>query len=130
MLMSRLLLRSFMFAAVLIRHLALAASPASPSQVPSVGNDADLDARARVIHGRILKLDSHVDVIVPGAASEDGPGQKDRADLDKLRRGGIDAIAFAIAVGPGARTPEGVAAARAEADSKLTLIKKFVNDNP
>jgi membrane dipeptidase len=119
-----------LLAAVLVRNFAFAASPASPSQVSPPANDVDLDARARVIHERILKLDSHVDVIVPGAPSEYGPGQKDRADLDKLRRGGIDAIALAIAVGPGPRTPEGVAAARAEADSKLAVIRSFINGNP
>jgi membrane dipeptidase len=128
--MYRSLLRSLLLAAVVIRNFALAASSGLPTQVPPLGSDPDLDVRARVIHERILKLDSHVDVIVPGAPSEYGPGQKDRADLDKLRRGGIDAIAFAIAVGPGPRTSEGVAAARAEADSKLVVIRNFVNDNP
>jgi len=92
-------------------------------------NDAQLDALAKAIHKRVLTLDSHVDVVVPGAVSEYGPGQADQASFDKLRRGGIDAAAFAIAVGPGPRTPEGVAAARAEADAKLGVIKRFVHDN-
>jgi membrane dipeptidase len=77
----------------------------------------------------VLTLDSHVDVLVPGAASEYGPAQKNQADLDELRRGGIDAVAFAIAVGPGPRTTEGIAAARAEADAKLALIQGFIKDN-
>ncbi len=38
-------------------------------------------------------------------------------------------VAFAIAVGPGPRTPEGVSAARAEADAKLAVIKDFVRNN-
>jgi membrane dipeptidase len=92
--------------------------------------DADLNARAQAIHKRVLTLDSHVDVIVPGAPSEYGPSPKDRADLDELRRGGIDAIAFAIAVGPGPRTPEGVTAARAEADGKLAVIKDLIKNYP
>lgn len=108
----------------LLCHLTPAAevAPAAP--------DRQLDARAQAIHGRVLKLDSHVDVLVPSATSEYGPGEKDRADLDKLRRGGIDAVAFAIAVGPGPRTPEGVAAARAEADAKLAVIRGFIAKNP
>jgi len=108
----------------LLCHLTPAAevAPAAP--------DRQLDARAQAIHGRVLKLDSHVDVLVPSATSEYGPGEKDRADLDKLRRGGIDAVAFAIAVGPGQRTPEGVAAARAEADAKLAVIRGFIAKNP
>ncbi len=113
----------------LICSLTLAADETRPPHTAAIGNDADLDARARAIHGAVLTLDSHVDVLVPGALSEYGPGQEDRADLDKLRRGGIDAVAFAIAVGPGPRTPEGVAAARAEADAKLAVIRSFVKDN-
>jgi membrane dipeptidase len=122
-------LRWFLFASVLTGTGALAASPESPSSVLPLASDAGTDAPGRAIHERILTLDSHVDVIVPGAASEYGAGQTDRADLDKLRRGGIDAIALAIAVGPGPRTPEGVAAARAEADSKLAVIRRFIQDN-
>jgi membrane dipeptidase len=92
--------------------------------------EADLDARAQAIHKHVLTLDSHVDVIVPGAPSEYGPAPKDRADLDELRRGGVDAIAFAIAVGPGPRTPEGVTAARAEADAKLAVIRDLIKSHP
>jgi membrane dipeptidase len=91
--------------------------------------EADLDARALAIHKRVLTLDSHVDVIVPGAPSEYGPGQADQADADALRRGGVDAVAFAIAVGPGPRTAQGVGAARAEADAKLSVIKRFLEQN-
>ncbi len=69
------------------------------------GDDASLDARARAVHRQVLTLDSHVDVIVPGAVSEYGPNPVSQASLDKLQRGGIDAIALAIAVGPGPRTP-------------------------
>jgi membrane dipeptidase len=93
-------------------------------------SEADFDARAQAIHKRLLTLDSHVDVIVPGAPSEYGPAPKDRADLNELRRGGIDAIAFAIAVGPGPRTPEGVSAARAEADAKLAVIRGLIKSHP
>ena len=91
--------------------------------------DSKLEARTRKVHDHVLTLDSHVDVIVPGAVSEYGPQQQDQASLDQLRRGGIDAVAFAIAVGPGPRTPEGVAAARVEANAKLAVIQHFVEDN-
>ncbi len=121
--------RPLLLATALIGQLALTAIQALPAQAAAPGSDADLDARARAIHQHVLTLDSHVDVLIPGAASEYGPGQRDRADLEKLRRGGIDAVAFAIAVGPGPRTPEGVAAARGEADAKLAVIKRFIHDN-
>jgi membrane dipeptidase len=112
----------------LICNLVLAAQPPPPA-AGAPGTDADLDARARIVHGRVLTLDSHVDVLVPGAASEYGPGQKNQAGLDELRRGGIDAVALAVAVGPGPLTADGIAAARAEADAKLTVIRNFIKDN-
>ena len=54
--------------------LALLAVLTAVAAQPSTAEDAQLDARARVIHERVLTLDSHVDVIVPGAVSEYGPG--------------------------------------------------------
>jgi membrane dipeptidase len=127
--MNRFPLLRRLLAGALIGHLGLAASQALAAQAAAADSDAALDARTRAIHKHILVLDSHVDVIVPGAVSEYGPGQPDQADLDKLRRGGIGAVAFAIAVGPGPRTPEGIATARAEADAKLNVIKGFVHDH-
>ena len=112
-------------ASALICAVACAGEEAPTSSV----EDSKLQARALAIHGRVLTLDSHVDVLVPGAPSDYGPGEKDHADLDELRRGGIDAVAFAIAVGPGARTPDGVTAARAEADAKLAVIQSFIKSN-
>jgi membrane dipeptidase len=92
--------------------------------------DAELEARARDIDARILKIDAHTDVLLPGAAELNyAPGHTSRTDLDNLTRGGIGAIAFAIAVGPGPRTPEGLTAARAEADAKLAWIQSFVKDH-
>jgi membrane dipeptidase len=89
-----------------------------------------LDARARAIHQRILAIDSHVDVLLPTTAEQYFlPGHASRSDVGKLKRGGIGAAAFAIAVGPGPRTPEGVAEARKEADAKLAAIRAFVKDH-
>jgi membrane dipeptidase len=128
--MNQLLLRRILlgFTGALFCGLTVAGGESVPAR-PTPEEDAQLDARAQAIHERVLTLDSHVDVLVPGAVSEYGPGENDRADLDKLKRGGIDAVAFAIAVGPGPRSPEGVTAARAEADAKLAVIKGFVTNN-
>ena len=91
----------------------------------------DLDSRARAIHRRILAIDSHVDVLLPTTAEQYFlPGRGSRSDVDKLKQGGIGAVALAIAVGPGPRTPEGVAEARKEADAKLAAIRAFVKDHP
>src|SRR5882757_5896335 len=121
--------RPLLLAATLICNLAFPPNRALTAQAAEVGPAAAVDARARAIHEHVLALDSHVDVLVPGVPSEYGPGQHDRADLDMLLRGGIGAIAFAIAVGPGPRDSQGIAAARAEADAKLAVIERFVKDH-
>jgi membrane dipeptidase len=90
----------------------------------------DLDARARAIHQHILTIDSHVDVLLADSPAQLFlAGRASRSDVDKLTRGGIGAAAFAIAVGPGPRTAEGVAEARKEADAKLAAIREFVKDH-
>lgn len=92
---------------------------------------ADLDAKARAIHQRILVIDSHTDVLLPSSPENlFAPGHTSHVDLDKLTRGGVGGVAMAIAVGNGPRTAEGVAAARAEADAKLTAIRAFIKDHP
>jgi membrane dipeptidase len=116
-------------AAAMIFMLTFTAGRAAVAPDAAPRGGADLDAQALAIHRRVLTLDSHVDVIVPGAPSEYGPGQQDQASADELRRGGVDAVALAIAVGPGPRTAEGIAAARSEADAKLAVIKGFIKEN-
>jgi membrane dipeptidase len=91
---------------------------------------ADIDARARDIHRHVLVIDSHTDVLLPSSPENlFAPGHTSHTDVDKLMRGGIGALAMAIAVGSGPRTPEGVAAAHAEADAKLAAIRAFVRDH-
>src|SRR3977135_2680869 len=78
----------------------------------SASAQTDVDVRARAIHQRILVIDSHTDVLLPTTAETLYlPGHGSRVDLDKLQRGGIGAVAMAIAVGSGPRTAEGAAAA-------------------
>lgn len=82
------------------------------------------------IHKRILTLDAHADVLLPSSPpSSYLPDGGSRADLNHLSKGGVDAIVLAVAVGPGPRDADGVAAARHEADEKLTAIKAFVARN-
>jgi membrane dipeptidase len=92
--------------------------------------DAELDAKARKIDEKALKIDAHTDVLLPGAPELNyAPGHTSRTDLANLQSGHIGAIAFAIAVGPGPRTPEGTQAARAEADAKLKWIQTFLTEH-
>ena len=109
---------------------ALIASALSIATFAAHSGDGDLDARARAIDARVLKIDAHTDVLLPGAAELNyAPGHTSRTDLDNLRTGGIAAVAYAIAVGPGARTPEGTKAARSEADAKLAWIQSYVKEH-
>lgn len=88
-----------------------------------------LDAGA--VHQRALTLDSHVDVLLPGANprafAADGQSY---TEIAKLKAGGVDALVYAVAVSTGPRTPEGYAAAQAEADAKLAAILKIAADHP
>jgi membrane dipeptidase len=96
----------------------------------SASQQSDLDARAQELHRKILNLDAHADVLIPSTPERYwGPGRTSRTDLPKLTRGGVDVVTLAVAVGPGPRTPEGVAEARREAEEKLATIRKFVSDN-
>jgi len=93
--------------------------------------DAELDARARALNQKQLNLDAHADVLIPSTPERYwGPGHTSRTDVAKLTSGSMDVIALAIAVGPGPRTPQGVAEARKEADTRLETIRAFVKDNP
>ena len=104
--------------------LALFAQPVLAQSSPAP------DAEAHALHDRALVLDDHVDVLLPSTpgryAGADGESQ---ASLAKLLAGGVDAVVFAAAVGPGPETPEGVAQARREADEKVAAVKAFVADS-
>lgn len=105
------------------------ASAAASAQTAVSSSDLQLDARAREIHQHVLTLDSYVNVSVEGIGSGQRPEQGSRIDLAQMQRGGLDAVTFAIAVGPGPTDPDGVAAARAMANAKLASIRSFINLN-
>ncbi|MEJ1964129.1 MAG: dipeptidase [Gammaproteobacteria bacterium] len=96
----------------------------------SAATDAELDARAQALNRKLLNVDAHSDVLIDSTPERYwGPGHSSRTDVARLTSGSVDAVAFAIAVGPGPRTPEGVAEARKEADLKLQTIRNFVQQN-
>ncbi|MEO9467676.1 membrane dipeptidase [Parasphingorhabdus sp.] len=81
---------------------------------------------ARDIHEEVLVLDAHADIVLPSTSStylaSDG---LPKTDISKLQAGGMDAVVMAIAVGPGPRTMQGDAAAKAEAEAKLAAITEL-----
>src|ERR1039458_2240397 len=65
-------------------------------------NDSALVAKARAIHDRVIKLDTHVD-FEPRMMTDTTPnyvtGQASQVDLKKMRNGGMNGIFFSIYVG-------------------------------
>ena len=119
-------MRSKTLVQTIVAAVVVAAYAAAATAQRTGGGD-DLDARARAIHARVLVLDCHTDVLLDSTPPQYfAPGRTSRTGIERLRQGGIGAIAMAIAVGPGPRTTAGVTAARAEADEKLAAIKAFV----
>lgn len=111
------------------RTLLLGVSAGIALALPATAGTSTADADA--LHKRVLVLDSHADVLLPSTpARYQAPGGGSRVSLEKLSAGGVDAIVLAIAVGPGPRDAEGVAAARRDADAKLEAIKRLVAENP
>ncbi len=86
---------------------------------------AQASSPAEQIHRRVLTLDSHVDVLLPKT-----PPTPPQASLSQLRAGGVHAVVLAVFAPTGPATPEGYAAARTEALTKLAAIKVLVRDNP
>jgi membrane dipeptidase len=92
--------------------------------------NAALEKRARALHARLLVLDSHTDILLPETVSQ--YGEKDgtsHTSLAKLKSGGVSAVVFALAVGPGPRDAAGVQAARAEVNAKRAAIDDFIRDS-
>ena len=84
---------------------------------------------AETIHQKALVLDAHADIEIPG--KEDryaGADGRSKVAPDKMKKGGVDAVVMAVAVGPMPRTPEGYAAARAKADEELAAVVDMTND--
>jgi membrane dipeptidase len=88
--------------------------------------EEELVAKAREIHGKILTVDTHVDISGNFATPEDDPGVRGnrQVDLVKMREGGLDAVFWAVYVGQGPRTPEAYAEAKSEALTKFAALHR------
>lgn len=89
--------------------------------VAGLAQGAGAQTTAEAIHRRVLTLDSHVDL--PADTT-------DQAALSKLRAGGVDAVVLAVFAPTGPATPEGLSAARGEAERKLAAIKALAREHP
>ncbi|HEU4619404.1 MAG TPA: dipeptidase [Gammaproteobacteria bacterium] len=79
--------------------------------------------------GQVLTLDTHVDIPLDFATPAVDPKSGDlQVNLDKMRRGGLDAAFFIVYVGQTARTPENYVKAQMDAMRKFDAIHRMAED--
>lgn len=89
--------------------------------------EAQLVARARGIHDRVITLDTHADINTANFM-EDNNYTSDldtQVNLPKMIEGGLDVAWFIVYTGQGPLTPEGYAAAEENALDKFSAIHRL-----
>ena len=108
---------------VLLLHFTAGTSPAQSND----SADAALIAKAKAIHARVLKLDTHND-IEPSNFTPDCNYKMRLAtqvNLPKMVEGGMDVSFMIVYVGQGPLTPEGYDNAYKQAIAKFDAIHRF-----
>jgi membrane dipeptidase len=113
---------------MLSKTLYLVSAAALALALPAHAAEPDVAA----IHSRALVMDIHADVPLDlGIGHHDaGVDSDSQVDLPKLERGQVDAVVLAVFVSQGARTAEGFARAREEANVKLAAIRAIPERYP
>ena len=109
-------------------------------------SEAELVARAREIHRRVISLDTHKDISSQLASQDvpDDPRERERflqrndptiwgaqqADFPKMRAGELDVAFFIVYVGQGPLTEEGFRLARERAMAKFEAIHRMARRYP
>jgi len=110
---------------------ACASLTAAPAADVSPLSESAILAMAQEVHQNIIVLDGHADIVLPSTSSLYlGADGTSKVSLEKLKAGQVGVAVMSVAVAPGQRTPEGDAAARAEADQKIAAINTLVSENP
>ena len=111
---------------VLAATACVAACDGGPASAPSA---AVVTAAAGGVHEAALTLDTHVDIPFDFATPAVDPRTASlQVNLEKMRRGGLDAAFFIVYVGQGARTDEGYAAAQRDALIKFDAIRRMTDE--
>ncbi len=100
-------------------------------------DDPEIKAKANKIHAEALTLDSHGDlpnfmISRPDfdiSQEHDARTTGSRIDLPRMKKGGLDAMFFAVYLGQGPRTLEGYADAKKRAKALFDLVHKIVADH-
>ena len=116
----------------IVLALAAAACAPRPSAGPATpaGGDANLLARARSIHERVIALDTHDDINTANFTREQNYTQRlnTQVNLPKMEEGGLDAAFFVVYVGQRQEfTPEAYQRAYRAAISKFEAIQRFAD---
>ncbi len=94
-------------------------------------DDAAIEQQARALHDRILVIDAHADIEVPGKPNRfAGPDGLSQVHPSKLKAGGISAIVMAAGIGFGPRTAEADAAAREIVNEEILAVRAMARENP
>jgi membrane dipeptidase len=118
---------------LLVLAAAACASVTSGSTAGSGDSEAQLIARARGIHERVMTMDTHVD-ISPNNFTTATPNYvtgmpNTQVDLPKMEQGGLDAVWFSIYQGQSPDfTPEGYGGAYATAMAKVEAVRRMTNE--
>ena len=112
----------------LLSLMALAACGPTGSDAPE--SPAELEARARGIHERVITADTHDDISPANFTAErnytmDLPTQ---VTLPKMKAGGLDVAWFVVYVGQEELTEEGFAQATADAIEKFEAIDRLTGE--
>jgi len=109
----------------------VACGPMEPTAEAPVDESGESVAeKARVIHDRVLTLDTHVDIPFNYATEEVDPGVRGgfQVDLPKMEEGGLDAAFFIVYVGQTERTPENYEKAKQDAMTKFNAIHRMTDE--
>jgi len=111
--------RKFMIAGLLL----LITVGTSPAQ----SDDAALVAKARAIHDRVLKLDTHNDIDPANFTADCNYTMRltTQVNIPKMVEGGMDVSFMIVYVGQGPLTPEGYANAYRQAIAKFDAIHRL-----
>ena len=92
--------------------------------------DAELVARARGIHERVITLDTHDDISAANFTAERNYTMDlgNQVNLPKMEAGGLDVSWMIVYVGQGPLTPEGYANAHAQAIEKFEAIHRLTEE--
>jgi membrane dipeptidase len=93
-------------------------------------DDAALIAKARGIHGRVLKLDTHNDIEPANFTADCNYTMRltTQVNLPKMVEGGMDVTFMIVYVGQGPLTPEGFDGAYRQAVAKFDAIHRFTEE--